>query len=47
MKLHTLTDPGSGNMPSHTVLAPSDWKVEGGAWWAGPAMFNVLPSQDV
>src|SRR5690606_34267818 len=43
----TLTDPGSGNMPSHTVLAPTGWTVTGGAWWPGPNFFNILPSQDV
>ncbi len=47
MKLHTLNDPGSGNMPSHTILAPADWKVEGGAWWPAPQFFNILPTQDI
>lgn len=48
LKVHTLRDPGVGNMPSHTVLVPEGWKVEGGAWWIGsPGAFNVLPSHDV
>ena len=47
MTRHTLNDPQSGNMPSHTLLAPKGWTVEGGAWWAGPNYFNVLPSQDI
>ncbi|CAN5433885.1 hypothetical protein BH09PLA1_BH09PLA1_12650 [soil metagenome] len=47
MKLHTLVDKGMGNMESHTVLAPAGWTVEGGGWWPPPALFNILPSQDV
>ena len=47
MKLHTLTDKGSGGMQSHTVLAPAGWTVEGGAWWPAPAFFRILPSQDI
>jgi hypothetical protein len=43
----TLTDPGVRNMPSHTILVPKGWTVEGGAWWAAPAYFKVLPSQDI
>lgn len=43
----TLTDTGVGNMPSHTVLVPEGWKVEGGAWWAGQAMHGLMPSHDV
>jgi len=44
---HTLVDRGSGNMKSHTLLAPKGWKVEGGAWWANTSFFNVLPSRDI
>ena len=47
MKQHTLTDPGSGGMASHTLLVPSDWQVEGGAWWAGGNFYSILPSQDI
>ncbi|MEZ4237746.1 MAG: hypothetical protein R3F59_16685 [Myxococcota bacterium] len=49
MVLHqqTLTDPGMGGMPSHTVLVPDGWTASGGAWWAPPAAFNVVPSQDI
>ncbi len=47
MKQHVLSDPGMNNMKSHTVLAPADWKVEGGGWWAGPNFFKILPSQDI
>jgi len=43
----TLTDPGVNNMPSHTILVPKGWQVKGGAWWAAPAFFKVLPSQDI
>jgi hypothetical protein len=44
---HTLSDPGMNNMPSHTVLAPKGWAVEGGAFWAGRNFFRILPSQDI
>src|SRR5690606_2690896 len=44
---HELRDSGSGNMVSHKLLAPKGWKVEGGAWWANPMFFNVLPSRDI
>lgn len=47
MKPHTVNDPGSGSMPSHTVLVPADWTVEGAAWWAGPNLFSILPSQNI
>ncbi|MBC8107508.1 MAG: hypothetical protein H7Z14_13025 [Anaerolineae bacterium] len=47
MKLHTLNDPGSGNMESHTVLAPAGWTVQGGAWWPPQQCFNILPSQEI
>src|SRR3954469_9909995 len=47
LKMATVSDPGSGNMPSHTILAPAGWKVEGSAWWPPPALFNILPTQDI
>jgi len=48
LRQHTLADPGMGNMPSHTVLVPAGWKVEGGGWWiGGQNFFNVLPSHNV
>lgn len=47
LKQQVLKDKGSGDMESHTVLAPVGWKVDGGAWWAGPNYFSVLPSQDI
>ena len=40
MTQRTLTDPGMGNMPSHTVLAPKDWTVKGGGWWPGQNFFK-------
>lgn len=43
----TFNDPGSANMPSHTVLAPKDWKSEGGAFWAGAKLFRIHPSQHI
>jgi hypothetical protein len=47
MTPHTFNDPQSGNMPSHTVLAPKGWTVEGGAYWAGAQLFGILPSQNI
>ena len=47
LKLHKVRDKGSGNMESHTILAPKGWKVSGGAWWAPTALFNIHPSQDI
>ncbi|MEM7518515.1 MAG: hypothetical protein AAF368_16530, partial [Planctomycetota bacterium] len=47
MKLRTLRDKGVQNMESHTILAPEDWTVEGGAWWAPQAYFNILPSREI
>jgi len=44
---HTLNDPGMNQMPSHTLLAPKGWTVEGGAFWAGRNFFRILPSQDI
>lgn len=44
---HTLKDPGMGGMPSHTLLAPRGWTVEGGAWWAPQEYYNVLPNRDI
>lgn len=47
LQQHVFNDPGSANMPSHVVLAPKGWNAEGGAWWANPQAFNILPSQDI
>ncbi len=47
MRLHTVSDPGSGGMSSHTVLVPHGWQVEGSAWWPSQQLFNVLPSCDI
>ena len=42
-----LHDAGVRNMPSHTLLVPKGWQVKGGAWWANPNYFKVLPSQNI
>jgi len=47
LKRHTFRDPGSRNIPSHTVYAPEGWSAEGGAFWANQAFFRILPSQRV
>jgi hypothetical protein len=47
MKQHTFNDPGMGNMPSHTILAPKDWTATGSAWWPPQNLFRILPSQDI
>ena len=47
LRQHTLVDKGMGNMPSHKILVPAGWKVEGGGWWAGQGYYSVLPSHDV
>jgi len=47
LQQHTLYDPASGGMASHTILAPKGWSVAGGAWWARRELFSVLPSQNV
>lgn len=47
LQQHVFNDPASANMPSHAVLAPRGWTVEGGAWWANPQAFNILPTQDI
>jgi len=44
---HTLHDPSSNNMPSHTLLAPAGWNVDGSAYWANAQFFNIHPSQNV
>lgn len=44
---HTLKDAASRDMPSHTLLAPKGWSVEGGAYWANPKLFRVHPSRQV
>ena len=43
----TLTDPGMGNMPSHTILVPQGWRAEGGAWWPPQQFSGHMPSQEV
>ena len=47
LDLHTLRDPGSNNMESHTLLAPAGWEVSGSAYWANSRYFNIHPSQKV
>ena len=43
-----MTDPGMGNMPSHTILVPDGWRLDGGAWWpTRPEVFATPPSQFV
>lgn len=44
---HTLKDPGTNNIDSHTLLAPKGWNVTGSAWWGGANFYNIYPSQDV
>ena len=47
LKQHTFKDPGPGSMPTHTVLVPEGWNVEGGGWFANPTFYNVLPSHNI
>lgn len=44
---HTFNDPGSANIPSHTVLVPKGWKADGGAFWPHPQLFRIHPTQRV
>ena len=43
----TLTDPNMNSMPSHTILVPDGWSVEGGAWWPGQGFSGHMPSHEV
>ena len=47
LKRHTFNDKGWGGRPSHTMLVPDGWQVKGGAFWAPPAYFQVMPSQEI
>ena len=47
LQQHTFNDPSMRGMPSHTMLVPKGWKVEGGAFWMNVAYYNALPSQDI
>lgn len=48
MKQHTFLDPMNGNRPSHTMLVPEGWRVEGGVQYADVQRFyKILPSQDI
>ena len=43
LRQHTFAD--DADVPSHTMLVPKGWSVEGGAFWADPrAFYKVLPS---
>lgn len=44
---HTLVDKGWGNRPSHTVLAPKGWKVEGGAFYPPTQAYRCFASHEV
>ncbi len=47
LKKQTFVDPGSGHRPSHALLVPDGWSVEGGAFWPNPAIFRNPPSRQV
>lgn len=47
VELHTFKDPGSGNMDSHTALAPVGWNVTGQTVWPSPQVFRGLPSPNI
>lgn len=44
---HTLADKSWGGRPSHTILAPKGWKVEGGAWYPPVQAFQCFASHEV
>lgn len=44
VELHTFKDPGSGNMDSHTALAPVGWNVTGQTVWPSPQVFRGCPA---
>ena len=47
LRQHVLPDGGRNVAHSHTILAPRGWRVEGGAWYATQALFNVYPSHQI
>lgn len=48
LRVAQMSDPGMGNMPSHTILVPDGWRLEGSAWWPPKTeMYGIPPSQFV
>jgi len=47
LEKRTFRDRGNGNIKSHTIYAPSDWKSKGAAWWPNKNYFRILPSQNI
>ncbi|MEM0915102.1 MAG: tetratricopeptide repeat protein [Planctomycetota bacterium] len=43
----TLNDAKWRGNPSHTLLVPEGWRVEGGAFWFPPQLYATMPSQDL
>ncbi|MEM1208076.1 MAG: tetratricopeptide repeat protein [Planctomycetota bacterium] len=43
----TLSDAKWRNNPSHTLLVPDGWRVEGGAFWFPPQLYATMPSVDL
>lgn len=43
----TLNDAKWRGNPSHTVLVPEGWQVEGGAFWYPPQLYATMPSIDL
>lgn len=41
----TMYDPASGNRPSHQMLVPHGWELQGSAFWPQSSCFNNPPSQ--
>ncbi|MEM8710262.1 MAG: hypothetical protein AAGG01_04875 [Planctomycetota bacterium] len=47
LKRHTFNDAKWRGRPSHSMLVPQGWEVKGGAFWAPPVFFQVMPSQEI
>lgn len=47
LKVHTFNDPKFRGQPSHQMLVPTGWKVEGGAFWAPPNLYKVMPDAEI
>ena len=47
LRKHSFNDPQFGGRPSHTMLVPIGWKVEGGAYWAPQPYYMVMPTQEI
>lgn len=48
LRKHTFNDAKfQGGQPSHTMLVPAGWKVEGGAFWGPDALFKMMPSEQI